>query len=356
MSRARAVASGAAVLAALAAGAGAGAVVGGADGGDAATAGAAATATARVERRDLVERETVTGTLGHAGAATVRAGASGTLTRLRAEGSVVRRGGWLYEVDGERTGWLLHGERPAWRDLAPGMSGGADVRQLETALRALGHDPDRDLTVDEEWDWATTAAVRRFQARRGLTQDGALGAGKVVFRTGAVRVGQSEAAPGDPVRPGTPLAAITGTRREVSVDLEADRQGVAREGAAVTVTMPDGRVARGRVVEVGRVARTGGEEGDTATIRVRVRLLGAAGRGRGYDQAPVDVGFERERARAALTVPVSALVARPGGGYAVEVVEGTRRRLVPVETGLTADGLVAVRGDVRDGQRVVVPA
>ena len=81
-----------------------------------------------------------------------------------------------------------------------------------------------------------------------------------------------------------------------------------------------------------------------------------AARGGGYDQAPVDVGFERARARGALTVPITALVARLGGGYAVEVVEGGRRRLVPVEVGLTADGLVAVQGELGEGQRVVVPA
>ena len=139
----------------------------------------------------------------------------------------------------------------------------------------------------------------------------------------------------------------------MSVDLEADRQAVAREGATVTVTLPDGRRARGRTVEVGKVAERGD---DGATIPVRIRLLGKASRGRGYDEAPVDVGFERERAKRALTVPVTALLARPGGGYAVEVVEGGRRRLVPVTTGLTADGLVAVDGDLREGQKVVVPA
>ncbi len=353
MRRARVAAAGTAGAAVLAAGAVA--LAGGDDAAPPAAAPGGATATARVDRRDLVDRETATGTLGYTDATVLKAGVSGTLTGLRRAGTVVRRGGRLYEVDGEPTGWLLYGRRPAWRDFTPWMDDGADVRQLERNLRALGHDPDGDVSVDGEWDWATTAAVRRFQDARGLTEDGTLAAGEVVFRPGAVRVGEARASLGDRVSAGMPLADATGTRREVSVDLEADRQSVARTGATVTVTLPDGRSARGRVVEVGTVA-TKGADGGTATIAVRVRLLGGASRGRGYDQAPVDVGFERERDRAALTVPVAALLARAGGGYAVEVVEDGRRRLVPVETGLTADDRVAVEGDLREGQQVVVPA
>jgi hypothetical protein len=235
------------------------------------------------------------------------------------------------------------------------MDDGADVRQLEENLRALGHDPEGDMQVDEDWDWATTAAVKRFQEARGLDEDGTLAAGEIVFRPGAVRLGAAKVAEGDAVNTGTPLAAATGTRRAVTVDLEADRQAVAREGAIVTVTLPIGRRARGRLVDVGKVAEKGEDDGE-ATISVRVRLLGDAGRGSRYDQAPVDVGFERERAKGALTVPVTALLAQPGGGYAVEVVEGGRRRLVPVRPRLTAGGLIAVEGELREGQRVVVPA
>ena len=353
MRRSRILASGAAAAAVVALVVGL--VVGRGGGAPAPAAASTETATARVERRDLVERETVAGTLGYTDATTLKAGVSGTLTRLRREGTVVRRGGWLYEVDGKRTGWVMYGARPAWRDFSPGMHDGADVRQLEANLRALGYDPDGALEVDGEWDWATTAAVVRFQEDRGLEEDGTLAAGEIVFRPGAVRLGAAQAAVGDTVNPGAPLADAAGTRREVTVDLEADLQGVAREGAIVTVTLPNGRTARGRVVEVGKVARQGEEDG-SATITVRVRLLGTASRGGGYDQAPVDVGFERERAKAALTVPVTALVAQPGGGYAVEVVENGRRRLVAVKVGLTADGLVAVTGDLREGQAVVVPA
>ena len=61
----------------------------------------------------------------------------------------------------------------------------------------------------------------------------------------------------------------------------------------------------------------------------------------------------------ALSVPVTALVGRSGGGLAVEVVRaGGRRELVPVELGLfdTGGGRVQVEGDLREGDAVVVPA
>jgi hypothetical protein len=61
-----------------------------------------------------------------------------------------------------------------------------------------------------------------------------------------------------------------------------------------------------------------------------------------------------------LVVPVNALLALTGGGYAVEEVEadGTHK-LVGVSVGLfdDAEGLVEVSGSgVHSGQRVVVPA
>jgi hypothetical protein len=61
----------------------------------------------------------------------------------------------------------------------------------------------------------------------------------------------------------------------------------------------------------------------------------------------------------ALSVPVTALVGKSGGGFAVEVVRaGERRDLVAVRLGLfdTGGGRVQVEGDLREGDRVVVPS
>jgi hypothetical protein len=326
----------------------------GGDGAEPVQASRDGTSTATVERRDLVDRESVQGTLGYAGSAPLAAGAAGTLTRIRPAGAVVRRGEWLYDVDGAHAAWLLYGSLPAWRDLAPGIADGEDVRQLERNLRALGCDPDHDMTVDDEWTWATTAAVRRFQDARGLAEDGGLTRGEVVFRSGPARVGEVAATVGQSLAPGAQLAQLSTTRRRVTVDLEANRRELVREGDVVTVELPGGRTVRGRIADVGKVAEPAASEDAEPTIEVTVTLRGRAARGTGLDQAPVDVGFARERRRDVLTVPVTALLARAGGGFAVEAFEGGRRRLVPVEPGMYADDAVEVSGaGLREGMRVV---
>jgi Putative peptidoglycan binding domain len=312
---------------------------------------AATTATATVERRDLVDRESVDGTLGYADAAALLAGASGVVTALPEPGSVIRRGEALYRLGDEPAAWLLYGALPTWRDFSSGMTDGEDIRQLERNLRALGHDPDGDMTVDDDWDWATTAAVVRFQDERGLTEDGTLSRGEVVFRDGAARVGELRAALGQSVAPGAQIAGLSTTRRVVTVDLEATRQSLAREGVAVTVDMPGGRTARGRIEEVGKVAEQPADEESEPTIEVTIALRGRAARGRSFDQAPVDVGFEADRRRDVLVVPVTALLARAGGGFAVETADGG---LIDVEPGAYAEDYVEVAGDgLREGLRVV---
>jgi peptidoglycan hydrolase-like protein with peptidoglycan-binding domain len=317
-----------------------------------ATAGVGATAT--VERRDLVERDELDGTLGYADGGSLVAGAAGTITRLRAPGEVVRRGRALYWLDGEPAAYLLYGSLPAWRDLGPGIEDGDDIRQLERNLRALGYDPDGDMEVDREWDWATTAAVRLFQDARGLSEDGTLARGEIVFRPGPTRIGEARATVGQTAAPGRELAAVSSTERRVTVDVEATRQQLARAGDTVTVELPTGRTVKGRIEEVGKVAeQPPGEDGGDPTIEVTIALRGKAARGSGLDQAPVDVGFAVERREDVLAVPVKALLARQGGGFAVEVVEAGRRRVVAVTPGLSADGFVEVEGDLREGQTVV---
>jgi hypothetical protein len=80
---------------------------------------------------------------------------------------------------------------------------------------------------------------------------------------------------------------------------------------------------------------------------------------RAKDQAPVNVSITTESVQDALVVPVDALLALAGGGYAVEAAEGRLHRLEAVSLGLfdDAEGLVEVTGrGLSVGQRVVVPA
>jgi hypothetical protein len=299
-------------------------------------------------------------TPGGDGAADPSSSGSGTVTALPRPGSVVRRGGALYRLDGEPV-VLMYGATPAYRDLELGVEDGRDVRQLERNLAALGFDPG---TIDTEFTSTTAAAVTDWQESAGLPETGAVELGRVVFLPGARRIGEHRTTVGAALSSGSEVLDTSSTRRVVTIELDAALQSLARKGDRVQVTLPDQSTMRGRIADVGRVARekesadaadpgaaTGAEQ--ELVIDVTVRLTSKRRLGR-LDEAPVSVGLAQESRRNVLSVPVEALVARRGGGYGVELATG--RRIVPVETGLFAGGYVEVSGSgIREGTRVVVP-
>jgi Putative peptidoglycan binding domain len=353
------------------------------------------TGTATVARTEVVERQQVAGTLGYGDSVTVpgqsQGGGSsgggggssgaggggqaqdGIVTRLPAVGAVVGRGQALYEVDGHPVP-LWYGTRPAWRAFQLGMADGADVRQLEANLVALGFDPGRAITVDSHYSAATAAAVKRWQKASGRARTGAVALGQVVFVPGPVRVATVAATAGAPLPSGTAVLTVTSTRPQVTVALETALQQLVRRGDRVEVVLPDGKTTRGTVRAVSRVATqpstgsSGQNEGQggngsgsgsgQATVQVTIRLANPRAAG-GLDQAPVQVAITTQMARGVLAVPINALLAQPGGGYAVQLVDGSTSRRVAVRTGLFDEtaGLVEVQGTgLAEGTKVQVPA
>jgi peptidoglycan hydrolase-like protein with peptidoglycan-binding domain len=341
------------------------------------------TGTAVVTRSDVVARQQVPGTLGYEGTFTVVGQAPGAadgapaqggiVTRLPAPGAVIGRGQAVYEVDGQPVP-LWYGGRPAWRAFQSGMADGPDVRALEANLAALGFDPDRAITVDARFTAATRAAVRRWQGDAlGLPpaqRSGAIPLGRVVFLPGPIRIAAVTATVGGAVQPGTPILTATSTRPVVSVSLPPAFQQLVRRGARVQVILPDGTATPGTVTAVSRAAvvpdPAAGQEGqgqggggpEQASIPLTVRLAKPRA-AKGLDQAPVGVAITTEAHRGVLAVPITALLAEPGGGYAVEVVEGGARRRVPVHTDLFDEtaGVVEVDGPgLAEGATVAVPA
>jgi Putative peptidoglycan binding domain/HlyD family secretion protein len=348
------------------------------------------TGTARVTRTDVVQRQDVPGVLGYGTATNVVAQSAGDAsggpgapgspvqplvpTRLPAPGTVVRRDQALYELNG-RPVVLWYGARPAWRAFGMGMADGQDVRQLEANLVALRFDPDRTVTVDDHFSAATRAAVRRWQAGAlglpPLGRTGEIPLGGVVFFPGPVRVATVAATLGAPLAPGAPVLSVTPTRPVITAGIDPALQELVRAGNRVRVVLPDGRASAGTVAAVSRVAtspvdaegRQGGNGGVSdptqAVISVTVRLADPRA-ARGLDQAPVQVAITTQAHTRVLAVPIAALLARPEGGYAVEVVgPGAASRRVPVRTGLFDEtaGLVEVAGaGLAEGLAVEVPA
>jgi len=311
------------------------------------------TALSTVTRRLLVSRTNVSATLGYAGSYTVTGHGAGTITWLPTAGQVIRQGQALYRVDTGSPVFLLYGRVPAWRALSEGMHG-ADVRQLNRALVALGYTTRTQLDPASKYFTAETAyALEKLQARLGLARTGTLPLGQAVFLPSAIRVTTVPASLGAPAA-GTVFAA-TSTRRVVTIALDAAQQAEVKAGDKVTITLPTGQATPGVVAMVGKVATTG----STPTVPVTVRLTDPKAAG-ALDQAPVTVSITTASVKNALVVPVDALLARASSGYAVqEVTARGRDHLVPVTLGLFDDaaGLVQVSGSgLAPGQRIVVPA
>lgn len=310
------------------------------------------TGTAQVTRTTVTEAQQVNGNLTFAGEHTVLAGAPGALTRLPALGATIRRGETVYESDGEKVP-LLYGSRPAWRALALGMTDGSDVLQLERNLRALGYGS--GLTVDRHFSLATYYAVKRWQRHLGRPRSGQVALGRAVFLPGPLRVTGLDAKAGAPLQPG--LAVLHGgdPAPVVNVDLDPAIAPDVRVGDRVTVTLADGKQKRGRVASISPVAvNQQGENGapGQSLLPLTVRLPGRLGRV--LDQTMVQVAVTSQQHKDVLAVPIVALLAQPGGRFAVTTAEGGT---VPVETGLfdEAAGLVEVTG-VTEGTSVEVPA
>jgi peptidoglycan hydrolase-like protein with peptidoglycan-binding domain len=312
--------------------------------------------TTQVNRQTLVQATTVQGELSHGDPVPLSSHAQGTVTWLPAVGAAIKRGQTLLRAD-ERPVVLLYGALPIYRPLAVGVEG-ADVKQFESNLRALGY---TGFTVDDEYTSSTASAVKRWQDDLGVTETGTVDASLVVVAPGAVRVAELTARVGSPA--GGEVYTYTGATRIVTVPVEASEAAWAVKGATVTVTLPDGKEVTGKVASVGTTATEDDSQDqppnstgtDDAQIQVTVTVADQRALGT-LQQTPVDVAYVAEKRDDVLTVPVAALLALAEGGYGLEVVEGGASRYIAVDTGLFADGRVEVSGGgIAEGMTVGLP-
>jgi len=330
-------------------------------------------------RTDVRQQTPVTGTLGYAGNYSVIAPAStaaaagraaSVITWLPAAGATVTRGESAYAVNGQPVA-LFYGAQPAWRDLALGITPGPDVRQLQRNLAALGYGSGLGLVADGQFGLATELAVERWQQAAGLPVTGTVPLGQVVFLPAPLLVSQQLAVVGGPVPNGTPIVQGTSTTPDVQLALDPTVAPTVRRGNRIMVTLPDGSTVAGVITQVSKVAQNpgggaqsqqnsqGGQQPPAVPVTARLlRPVSGA-----LDQAQVQVAITSAEDRGVLAVPIIALLAQPGGQFAVDVVSSsagrTSRRTVPVQTGLFDEiaGVVEVSGPgLAAGQRVAVPS
>ncbi|MFE6836884.1 peptidoglycan-binding protein [Streptomyces sp. NPDC057705] len=329
-------------------------------------AGGLPPATAPVQRGDLSSGLQVEGTLGYAQERRLNAGGPGVLTWVAAEGSAVERDGRLYEVNG-RAVRLMYGSTPMYRPLKSGDKG-EDVKQLKRNLQALGYGTGLD-PEDGVFTAGTATAVKRWQKAHKTAETGEVAKEDIAFASGPQRVRKGDSAVGDEPGPGKPVLTVTGTERTVRFQIDAAKAGAAKPGDPVTVRLPGGATATGRIGSVGGTAAPddknggaggggggGGGGGDQkAKVEVSVTFDKPA-EVNAPDRSPVTVGLTGETRKGVLSVPVNALLALAGGGFGVQVVEDGRAREVQVELGMFGNGRVEVTGGaLKEGMQVGIP-
>jgi hypothetical protein len=317
----------------------------------------AAPGTTQVRRTDLSTSTSVAGTLGYGNTRMIRGTSTGILTWLPATGATVDRGGQLYRVNDKPVA-LFFGGTPLYRKLdAPDLAG-KDVKLVADNLAALGYRIGTQPRAGKGEAVLTQSlidAIKRWQTAQGVEPTGVLDVGDVVVFGGPVRVGAVQAQLGDPAT--NPLFEVSATTKSVTVEIDAADVGSHKAGDKVTVTLPDGSTTGGTVGSVGTVAKGGNSAdgsagGPPAAQRLDlVVALDDPAKAGALDAASVQVVFPATSRHGVLAVAVGALLAVKQGGYALQRPGGA---LVPVTTGLFAQGMVEVSGaGVTEGMVVV---
>lgn len=282
--------------------------------------------------------------------------AEGTISSLPVIGQVIKQGQALYEVSYSPV-ILLNGAAPASRSLSL-TARGPDVQELNADLVAMGYATRSAVNPSPDYFGpATASALARLQGALGLDRTGTLPLGQAVFLPAPLRITQVNVALGVNADAAATVLHGTSTVRLVQVNIDATQQSSLKAGDPVLITLPNYQDTTGVVASVGTVASSSSSSSPTIPVYITLRHPQDAG---SLDQAPVRVQISTSGVSNALIVPVTALVPRSGGGYAVETVDAHGiHHLVPVTLGLfdDADGLVQVMSrQLSPGQAIVVPS
>jgi hypothetical protein len=236
-----------------------------------------------------------------------------------------------------------------------------DVEALEAILVYVGFDPAADISIDDEIDDATIAAIARWQTEIGVPATGSVDRDDYVVIEGAsdapLTVTERYLEPADRLDRSDVVMALGTPTLDVSAEIAVEEVDEFEIGQMVTVEQLDETAFVARVVEIAEVATPA--VGDAApTMTVDFEVVDEPDR---FVSGPVVIVTEASRVDDALVVPTRALLTLREGGFAVERVLGDgTTTLVGVEIGTFDDGVVEIAavtaGDLGVGDELVVPA
>lgn len=274
--------------------------------------------------------------------------ASGVVTSVNiVAGQEVKAGALLYTVN-MRPVVIAKGAFPAYRNLSIGATG-SDVQQLQGMLAALGFRTGAAGTFDR----VTRDSVRRWQASLGLSADGDVQAGDVVFvpalptrvalDVDVVKRG-AQLSGGEAVVQGLPAAPM------FTIPVTEAQSSLMPTGTQVEITGPAGDVWAAAVAD-----RTADAQGITVTLSAQG---GAEICKTACSTIPV-TGRALLRTRiitvesvTGSTVPSAAVLSHADGSLVVIDDHGMEQ---PVKVITSARGMSVIEG-VADGTMVRIPA
>lgn len=259
------------------------------------------------------------------------AGSSGTITSIEvATGASIEAGAVLATID-MRPVVVMEGEVPAYRTLRV-EDQGPDVTQLRAHF---------GLAEGERFDWEVEREVRALQSQLGVSVDGVVELGDVLFLPQLPARG----APSEGIRVGAAVNAgaelYTTVESEPSFVFSVDQVRAVVPGQAAVVQLPDGTELEGVIGSPTQdpnglqmysvVDAKGGSVCDLACGELFAT----------DQEAQVPVTVEISEAAQGPVVPVSAIGTGADGTAVVETVEGA---MLPVTIVVQGDGVAVVEG------------
>ncbi len=302
-------------------------------------------------RQDVVESQTLEASVGNGAVVTLPLVLDGLVTWAPAQGAVLRSGDVIVEVAG-RPAMLVVGESPLYRPLRLVARGerdeagtpigslqGPDVAQLQRFLIDSGFDDGGRLIVDETFGVSTQRAVRAWQRSVGHPATGVVDSSQMIFMPTELLV-SSDLSVGEAFG----SFEVTGTTTVLTViGSTTVREFFPIGGAVEVLTEPP------TTGIVSRSSRVTGDDGVRQLVEVTIDGVGPDDLGQS-----IQVVGSVERFEDVLTVPVRALLAVSGGGWVVEVGDGSGSRRVSVDL-ISVVGTTAIVSGIQEGDEVVVP-